>query len=437
MKLRWRWVVPARSARSSRLRRRRVRRSRSARGKSTGLLYRRRRPPGHSPRGIEAALIGGGHHGMDIGVLLPTGAAQWDPADDPRELVALGRHAERSGLSSLFVNDSLIGPRVEALTMLAALAPATGSVRLGTAALLPLLRRPVQAAQSPASIDLLSGGRLTVAVGAGFPGRFGQPLHRLSEVPWERRFARLDETVALWRALWRGADSFHGEILRFDHIPPTTRPARTGGPPVWLGGATPAALVRTGRLYDGRLPYPPDPADYACGLRRGPRGGGRRRTRGRRRHARAVRLGTRRRRPGERTARTRRVRARHVRHAAGGAGEGAGRRRRSRGPSARTAGAVRGRRCPALRRPARGRGPALPARPAGTGRGTDPRPHCRRPRVHAQLKPLAQTWSFSRFHTGSPSQGDSGRKVTEYDHQEADPERSGPRGPRRRRSQDR
>ncbi|MGW2826690.1 LLM class flavin-dependent oxidoreductase [Streptomyces sp. NPDC001443] len=204
---------------------------------------------------------------MDIGVLLPTSTAQWGTADDPRELVAFGRQAERLGLSSLFVNDSLISPRIEALTMLAALAPATEAVTLGTAALMPFLRRPVQAAQSLASIDLLSGGRLTVTVGAGFPGRFGRPLYALSELPWQGRFARLDETVALWRALWDGAGSFHGEILRFDDIPPTTRPYRAGGPPVWLGGATPAALARTGRSYDGWLPYPPDPADYASGLR--------------------------------------------------------------------------------------------------------------------------------------------------------------------------
>ncbi|MHC5262667.1 LLM class flavin-dependent oxidoreductase [Streptomyces sp. UC4497] len=204
---------------------------------------------------------------MDIGVLLPTGTAQWGPADDPRELVAFGRCAERAGFSSLFANDSLISPRIEALTMLAALAPVTETVVLGTAALMPFLRRPIQAAQALASIDLLSGGRLTVTVGAGFPGRFGRPLYALSELPWERRFARLDETVLLWRALWDGADAFHGEILRFDDIPPTTRPPRAGGPPIWLGGAAPAALARTGRLYDGWLPYPPDPADYASGLR--------------------------------------------------------------------------------------------------------------------------------------------------------------------------
>ncbi|EFH28585.1 MULTISPECIES: LLM class flavin-dependent oxidoreductase [Streptomyces] len=205
---------------------------------------------------------------MDIGVLLPTGTAQWGTTEDPRALVAFGRSAEQAGFSSLFVNDSLLTPRVEALTMLAALAPATETVTLGTAALLPFLRRPVQAAQALASLDLLSGGRLTVAVGAGFPGRFGRPLYTLSEVPWERRFARLDETVALWRALWTGADSFHGEILHYDDLPPATRPCRPGGPPIWLGGATPTALARTGRMYDGWLPYPPDPADYASGLLR-------------------------------------------------------------------------------------------------------------------------------------------------------------------------
>jgi alkanesulfonate monooxygenase SsuD/methylene tetrahydromethanopterin reductase-like flavin-dependent oxidoreductase (luciferase family) len=203
---------------------------------------------------------------MDIGVLLPTGKAQWGADGDPRELVAFGVRAEQLGFSSLFVNDTLISPRIEALTMLAALAPVTERATLGTGALLPFLRRPIQAAQSLASVDLLSGGRLVVAVGAGFPGRFGQPFYTLSEVPWERRFTRLDETVALWRQLWSGATSFHGEILKFDNIPPATRPFRAGGPPVWLGGATSAALVRTGRLYDGWLPYPPDPADYESGL---------------------------------------------------------------------------------------------------------------------------------------------------------------------------
>ncbi|GAA3665006.1 LLM class flavin-dependent oxidoreductase [Nonomuraea antimicrobica] len=205
-----------------------------------------------------------------FGVLLPTGRAQWGEGADPRDLIDFAVRAEGLGYDSLWANDTLLSPRIEALTMLAAAAAVTDRVTLGTAALLPVLRRPVQVAQTLAAIDLLSGGRLTVAVGAGFPGRFGRPLYDLSEVPWERRFARLDETVALWRRLWAsdGVTSFHGEFVRFDEIPPATPPYRAGGPPIWLGGAGPAALARTGRLYDGWLPYPPDSADYRTGLAR-------------------------------------------------------------------------------------------------------------------------------------------------------------------------
>jgi alkanesulfonate monooxygenase SsuD/methylene tetrahydromethanopterin reductase-like flavin-dependent oxidoreductase (luciferase family) len=207
---------------------------------------------------------------ISLGVLLPVGMAQWGEGTDPRELVGFAARAEGAGYDSLWVNDSLLSPRIEALTMLAAVAPVTEHVTLGTATLMPVLRRPVQAAQTLASIDLLSGGRLAVAVGAGFPGRFGRPLHDLSEVPWDGRFARLDETVALWRQLWAGdgPSSFHGKVLHFDAIPPMTPPYRPGGPPIWLGGAAPTALDRTGRLYDGWLPYPPDPADYRTGLAR-------------------------------------------------------------------------------------------------------------------------------------------------------------------------
>ena len=203
-----------------------------------------------------------------LGVLLPIGQAQWGEGTDPRELVDFAVRAEGLGYSSLWVNDFLLTPRIEALTMLAAVAPVTSQVLLGTAALLPVLRRPVQAAQTLASIDLLSAGRLVLTVGAAFPGRFGLPQHELSGVPWERRFTRLDETVALWRQLWTdpGTASFHGDLLHFDGLPPMTAPRRPGGPPIWLGGGGPSALRRAGRRYDGWMPYPPEPADYRRGL---------------------------------------------------------------------------------------------------------------------------------------------------------------------------
>ncbi len=206
---------------------------------------------------------------IELGVLIPIGQAQWGQGADPRELPGFAVRAEELGYSSLWVNDFLLTPRIEALTMLAAVAPLTSRATLGTAALLPVLRRPVQAAQTLASIDLLSGGRLVLAVGAAFPGRFGVPQHALSDVPWERRFTRLDETIALWRQLWTApgeGGSFHGSLLRFEELPPMTAPARPDGPPVWLGGASESALRRTGRHYDGWMPYPPSADRYADGL---------------------------------------------------------------------------------------------------------------------------------------------------------------------------
>jgi alkanesulfonate monooxygenase SsuD/methylene tetrahydromethanopterin reductase-like flavin-dependent oxidoreductase (luciferase family) len=203
-----------------------------------------------------------------LGVVLPIGRAQWDGAD-PRELIAFAVRAEALGLDSVWVGDTLLRPIIDPLAMLAAAAAVTERVTLGTAAMLPAFRRPVHAAQEIASVDLLSGGRVTVTVGAGFPKR-SEAEYAVSGVPWAGRFARLDETVALWRRLWtvEGPTSFHGEVLRFDHIPSGFPAYRPGGPPVWLGGATPAALDRVARHYDGWLPYPPDPADYAAGWER-------------------------------------------------------------------------------------------------------------------------------------------------------------------------
>src|SRR6478752_5028352 len=106
-------------------------------------------------------LEGGGVvDALAVGVLLPITRSLWGEGADLRRLVDLGRRAEALGFDSVWVNDSLVSPRIEALAMLSALAPVTSRVELGTAALLPVLRRPVQAANALASVDLLSGGRL-------------------------------------------------------------------------------------------------------------------------------------------------------------------------------------------------------------------------------------------------------------------------------------
>lgn len=201
-----------------------------------------------------------------LGVMPPLAAEPW-AGTDLRELLEMARAVEDLGFDSLWANDSLVRPRIEALTFLSAAAAVTDRITLGTAALQPALRRPVQTAQVLASIDRLSGGRLTVAVGAGFPG-LSEVEYAASEVPWQRRFARLDDTVALWRQLWncKEPSSFHGSVLHLEDIPAGITPFSALGPPVWLAADTSGARARAGRLYDGWLPYPPTPQAYRSGL---------------------------------------------------------------------------------------------------------------------------------------------------------------------------
>ncbi|MEU0792357.1 LLM class flavin-dependent oxidoreductase [Amycolatopsis sp. NPDC005961] len=203
----------------------------------------------------------------NYGLVVPTYQPILDAGRTAPELVDVAVSAEALGLDSVWVGDTLARAPLDAFTVLGAFAARTSRVTLGTSALLPALRDPVLSANQLLSLDLLSGGRLTVAVGAGFAGR-SEPEFAFVGVPWARRRARLDDIVGLWRAAWSGESSFHGEVLHYDSLPSYPAPARPGGPPVWLAAYTPGALERVGRLYDGWLPYPPDPADYGSGLAR-------------------------------------------------------------------------------------------------------------------------------------------------------------------------
>ncbi|RSN09042.1 LLM class flavin-dependent oxidoreductase [Streptomyces sp. WAC 05977] len=203
---------------------------------------------------------------MKFGLVVPTYRSILDAGRTAPEMVAIAVEAERLGFDSVWVGDTLAKAPIDSLTLLGAFAARTERVTIGTAALLPALRDPLLSANAILSLDLLSQGRITLGVGAGFAGR-SEPEFAFTRVPWERRRARLDDIVALWRHVWSGKSGpFHGEVLHYDTIPEYAEPHRPGGPPVWLASFTPGALERAGRLYDGWLPYPPDVADYADGL---------------------------------------------------------------------------------------------------------------------------------------------------------------------------
>jgi alkanesulfonate monooxygenase SsuD/methylene tetrahydromethanopterin reductase-like flavin-dependent oxidoreductase (luciferase family) len=205
----------------------------------------------------------------EVGLLLPTSEPASYNAGDPLDhLTSIATRAEHLGFDSLWVGESMQGPRFEPLAVLAAIAGATTRARLGTASMIPAYRQPVATAQQVATLDRLSGGRLVLGVGAGWPSPLTRAALELARVDFRQRIALLDDITALWRAMWSdGARSFDGALLHLTNLPPTAAHTRAG-PPLWLASATPSALVRAGNRYDGWLPYPPDPTNYADGWAR-------------------------------------------------------------------------------------------------------------------------------------------------------------------------
>ncbi len=209
---------------------------------------------------------------MRVGALIPTREAYLRDSG-AASLIEFARAATDAGFDSLWAGDSLTArPRVEPLTLLAGVAVACPSVTIGTAALTAAIRHPLLAAHQIATLDQLCEGRLVLGLGAAFPTQDAQAEFAAAGVDFERRLGRLNETVALWRALWdAGRDRsaplrFEGKHLAIEGIESLPLPHRPGGPPLWLAGAGDRALRRAGRLFDGWLPYPPTPDHYAEGL---------------------------------------------------------------------------------------------------------------------------------------------------------------------------
>lgn len=201
---------------------------------------------------------------ISLGIMLPTRnvvTTTGSPTHTIRALIHSACLLDELGYHSVWVGDSLLGrPRPEPLTVLAAFAAATTSIRLGTATLLPAMRNPLQLAQQAATLDLLSNGRLDIGVGAGFPNeQTRRELHALS-IDYETRIDRCHAVMRNCRELWQSRPI---SSSRYWDIPPHTdlepKPVQQGGPRLWLGGASDAACRRVGSSYDGWMPTAPTP----------------------------------------------------------------------------------------------------------------------------------------------------------------------------------
>ena len=185
---------------------------------------------------------------------------------DPGFFRAVAELAEGLGYDSLWAGDhvSFHNPILDVTVALSTFAAVTERIALGAGIVLLPLRHPSLVAKEYASLDYLSGGRVVLGVGVG--GEGGKDFEAVG-VPIGERGARTDEAMLALRELFRGAEaSFSGRFFSFSGITIEPPPARPGGPPLWVGGRSEAAIRRTGRLGDGWMPIWVSTDGFARGL---------------------------------------------------------------------------------------------------------------------------------------------------------------------------
>ncbi len=151
-------------------------------------------------------------------------------------------------------------PTPLALPLLAVAAGATESLKLLTSVILTPFYHPTLLAKLAGTIDIASGGRLTLGVGIGgeYPAEF-----EANEVNIKERGSRTNEVLELLRLLWTEKDvKYLGKHFQLDHVTLLPRTVQTPHPPIWVGGRQEAAMKRAARFGDGWFPYFFNPERY-------------------------------------------------------------------------------------------------------------------------------------------------------------------------------
>ncbi len=201
-----------------------------------------------------------------------------------RDLLDIAVQAEETAVfDTVWVGDSLLAkPRLESVTLLAALAAVTRTVRLGVGCMATFVhRQPVMLAHQWASLDVISGGRAWLAVCLGGPNEMSaaQALeHAVMGVQPAERVERLEEGIVILRKLFgEKAASHHGRFYSFDNV--TLQPQPIQQPcPIWIasnptgltwkGGASASQAVversfrRVARFADGWMTNKLTPAGF-------------------------------------------------------------------------------------------------------------------------------------------------------------------------------
>jgi probable F420-dependent oxidoreductase len=206
---------------------------------------------------------------MRLGIHLP----QYGRAASPEAIRAVAVRAEALGFQDVWVSDHILQPAgqgypspylFDALLTLGWAAAVTERVRLGTSVLVIPQYHPLQLANSLASLDRLSGGRVTVVGGVGW----SRAEYEALDQDFATRGARMDEALALMRTVWtQDPASFHGR--HYDVTDVRVLPQPAGAVPIWIGGSSAAALRRAVAAdgYQGISTKPDELAPVVAALR--------------------------------------------------------------------------------------------------------------------------------------------------------------------------
>jgi probable F420-dependent oxidoreductase len=191
---------------------------------------------------------------------------QVDGMPDPGRYRALAQAAEELGYDSIWAGDHLSyrNPLLDVVVALSTFAAVTTRITLGAGIVLLPLRHPSVVAKEFASLDYVSGGRVILGVGVG--GEGAKDFEAVG-VDVRERGARTNEAMRALRELFGAPPaSFGGRFFSFAGVEVAPGPARAGGPPLWVGGRSEAAIRRAAALGDGWIPIWVSPERLARGL---------------------------------------------------------------------------------------------------------------------------------------------------------------------------
>ena len=200
---------------------------------------------------------------MKLGVHLP----QYGRAASPDAIRRVAIRAEELGFADVWVSDHIVQPvgqgypspyLYEPLLTLGWAAAAADRIGLGTSVMVVPQYHPLQLANALASLDRLSGGRLTVTAGVGWSAAEFEALDQ----GFDDRGPRMDEALDIFRLVW-AADpvSFDGQHYRFDNLKIQPKPAHDI--PIWIGGSSAPAYRRAVERGDGFQGISTAPEDLA------------------------------------------------------------------------------------------------------------------------------------------------------------------------------